>query len=123
MTYDSQRTEMQNQIHAIKTIYRFRVFVYSLNKDIRNYCFELSRRMLENERNNPDISITERERLQQLLNHWQWGMFENSATSWWSTLSLTHNKCTSLITMMHMWVDDIMAFDQEISETSTLGLR
>ena len=67
--------------------------------------------------------MTERERLLNLGNHWQWAMFENESTNWWSALSFNHSKSLSLMTVIHMWIDDINTFDAEVFETSTDGLR
>jgi hypothetical protein len=50
-------------------------------------------------------------------------MFENESTNWWSALSFNHSKSLSLMTVIHMWIDDINTFDSEVFETSTDGLR
>ena len=110
-------------ITAQKAIYKFRVFMYSLNKDIRQQCFRITRDFLENENNNSTITMTERERLRLLLNHWQWAMFDNDATNWWAALSFNHSTSLSLMTVIHMWIDDINTFDPEVFETCTDGLR
>ena len=122
--YDNNKTEIVRNITAQKAIYRFRVFMYSLNKDIRQQCFNITRDFLENEYKNAlPTTITERERLQPLLTHWQWNEFDHNSTNWWSTLSLNHSRSLSLMTVIHMWTDDINTFDAEVFETSTDGLR
>jgi hypothetical protein len=122
--YDTNKAELVRQITAQKNIYKFRQFLYSLNRDIRQQCFDISKKFLENEyRNNDAISTTERERLLALINHWQWHAFDNTSVVWWSTLSFNHAKSISLMTMIHLWVDDIHTFDPEAFETSTDGLR
>ena len=121
--YEATRAEILRNITAQKAIYKFRVFMYSLNKDIRQQCFRITRDFLENENNNSIITMTERERLQFLLNHWQWTIFENDSTNWWSLLSFNYSHSTTLMTVIHMWIDDINTFDPEVFETSTDGLR
>ena len=97
--------------------------MYSLNKNVRQQTFQLSLDFLNNEINNPTITATERERLQNLRNHWQLSSFENTATDWWSTLLFNHSTSLSLMTLIHLWIDDITVFDSEAFETSTLGIR
>lgn len=124
MDYDTHRTEIVRQITAQKAIYKFRVFLYSLNKDIRQNCFAIARDFLNNEyQNNSSITVTEKERLLNLINHWQWAIFENTSTDWWYLLSVNHAKSISLMTIIHLWIDDIQTFDAEAFETSTLGIR
>jgi hypothetical protein len=122
--YDNNKTEIVRNITAQKAIYKFRVFMYSLNKDIRQNCFRITKEFLENEyNNNSTVTVTERERLQLLLNHWQWISFDNDSTAWWSRLTINHYTSLSLMTIIHLWTDDINTFDPEIFETSTDGLR
>ena len=121
--YDLRLAEIKRQITAQKNIYKFRTFLYSLNKNVRQACFRISLDFFENEYNNPMITATERERLQNLRNHWQLSSFENTATDWWSTLSFNHSTSLSLMTLIHLWIDDITVFDPEAFETSTLGIR
>lgn len=124
MDYDTHRTEIVRQITAQKAIYKFRAFLYSLNKDIRQHCFAIARDFLNNEyQNNLSITATEKERLWNLINHWQWAIFENTSTDWWYLLSVNHAKSISLMTIIHLWIDDIQTFDAEAFETSTLGIR
>jgi len=122
--YETTRTEILRQITAQKTIYKFRQFFYSLNRDIRHECFEISRQFLDNEyRNNQQITATERDRLLNLINYWQWNTIDNTSVLWWSSLSSNHAKSLSLMTLIHMWIDDINVFEPESFETSTDGLR
>lgn len=122
--YDTTLTELKRNIQAQKTIYKFRTFLYSINKDIRHHYFDMCRSYLENEYiNNDQITMTEKERLANILNHWYWNSFENTSTNWWYTLSMTHSHSLSLMTLLHLWVDDIQPFDPENFETSTDGLR
>ena len=122
--YETNKAELVRQITAQKNIYTFRQFLYSLNKDIRQQCFDISKQFLENEySNNDNITTSERERLLALINHWQWNTFDTTSTMWWSTLSFNHAKSVSLMTLIHVWIDDIQAFDPQAFETSTDGLR
>jgi hypothetical protein len=122
--YESNKAEILREITAQKNIYKFRQFLYSLNRDIRHQCFDISKQFLENEYlNNTDVTVTERERLLSIINHWQWNMFDTNSTNWWLVLSLNHAKSLSLMTIIHLWVDDIHTFDPETFETSTDGLR
>lgn len=122
--YDNNKIEIIRNITAQKAIYKYRIFMYSLNKDIRQQCFRITKEFLDNEyQNNITITTTERERLLNLRNHWQWNDFDNNSTNWWSILSFNHSKSLSLMTVIHMWIDDINTFDAEVFETSTDGLR
>jgi hypothetical protein len=122
--YDERKTELINQITAQKLIYKFRVFMYTLNKDVRFTCFTICERYLNNEfYDNTTITATERERLPKLMTHWNWSTFDNASTDWWRVLSSEHSKSLTLMTLIHLWIDDINAFDAESFETSTIGLR
>ena len=122
--YESNKAEILRHITAQKNIYKFRQFLYSLNRDIRQQCFDISKQFLENEyRNNTAVTVTERERLLSLINHWQWNTFDTNSTNWWSILSFNHAKSLSLMTMIHLWINDIQTFDSETFEMSTDGLR
>lgn len=122
--YDNNKAEIIRNITAQKAIYKYRIFMYSLNKDIRQHCFRITKEFLDNEyNNNSTITATERERLLNLGNNWQWNDFDNNSTNWWSALSFNHSKSLSLMTVIHMWIDDINTFDTEVFETSTDGLR
>jgi len=122
--YDTTLNELKRNISAQKTLYKFRTFLYSINRDIRRHYFDICRSYLENEyRNNSEVSMTERERLLNLLNHWQWTAFEQTSTEWWHTLCMNHSHSLSLMTLIVLWVDDIQQFDPETFETSTDGLR
>lgn len=123
-SHDTRLAEIKRQITAQKNIYKFRTFLYSLNKNIRHKCFQISWDFFDNEyRNNQAITVTERGRLQNLLNHWQWSIFENTSTDWWSELSFNHTTSISLMTLIHLWIDDMNVFDADAFETSTDGLR
>jgi hypothetical protein len=121
--YETNLKELKRNILAQKTIYRFRNFLYSINKDIRHQWFDICKGYLENEyNNNSDITFTEKQRLNNLISHWQWNDFENSSTNWWYILTNNHSHSLTLITLIHIWVDEIQIFDPEMFETSTLGL-
>ena len=122
--YDERKTEIINQITAQKLIYKFRVFLYTLNKDVRFHCFNLCERYLSNEfYDNTTITLTEKDRVQKLLNHWDWVSFDGASTDWWRSLSSEHSKSLTLMTLIHLWIDDVNTFDVETFETSTIGLR
>jgi hypothetical protein len=122
--YDTNKAEIVKKITGQKNIYKFRQFLYSLNRDIRQSCFRITRDFFENEyTNNTSITATERERLLNLINYWQWNDFDGNSTNWWSTLSFNHSSSLSLMTVIHMWIDEIHHFDPEVFETSTDGVR
>ena len=122
--YDNNKTEIIRNITAQKNIYKFRQFLYSLSKDIRQQCFRITGEFLDNEyQNNTAITATERERLLNLQNHWQWNTFDTTSVLWWSALSFNHAKSVSLMTIIHQWIDDIPSFDSDAFETSTDGVR
>ena len=122
--YDNNKTEIVRNILAQKAIYKFRNFLYSNKKDIREQYFKMSREYLHNEyENNNTITATERERLINLLNHWDWNNFDTNAREWWFNLSFTHSKSLSLMTLAHLWIDDVQIFDSEAFETGTDGVR
>ena len=121
--YDDNSKELKRNILAQKTIYRFRTFLYSINKDVRHYWFDICRAYFLNEiNNNAEMSITERDRVQNLLHHWDWNSFETAGSTWWFLLSMNHSHSITLMTLLHLWIDDIQVFDPEAFETSTLGL-
>ena len=122
--YEEKLREIKRNILAQKTIYKFRTFLYSINKDIRRIWFDLSKEYLQNEStNNSQITATEKDRLDNLLQHWQWNNFENASTNWWYILTVNHSHSLTLMTLLHLWIDDIQVFDSEEFETSTIGLR
>ena len=123
MSYEDNKAIIQRKITGQRYVYKFREFLYSLNRDIRQVCFRITREFLENELNNPVLTMTERERIEALLPHWIWNTFDTTATAWWSTLALEHTKSLSLMTVIHMWIDDINVFDPDAFETSTYGER
>jgi hypothetical protein len=122
--YDAINKDIINQITAQKLIYKFRNFLYSINRDIRQEFFRISREYFDNEyNNNTTLTATERRRLTLLLNHWDWNTFDTSSRDWWYNLSFNHSKSTTLMTLMHLWIDDVAIFDSETFETDTDGLR
>lgn len=122
--YEINKAEIVKKIRAQKNIYKFRQFLYSLNRDIRPTCFRITRDFFENEyNNNKSITATERERLLNLINHWQWNEFDGNSTNWWSTLSFNHSSSLSLMILINMWIDEIQQFDAEVFETETDGVR
>ena len=123
MSYEDNKSIIQRKITGQRYVYKFREFLYTLNRDIRQVCFRITREFLENELNNPVLTATERERIQALLPHWNWTTFDTNSTAWWSTLAFEHIKSLSLMTIIHMWIDDINVFDAEAFETSTYGER
>ena len=123
MSYEDNKQEIQRKITGQRYVYKFRQFLYSLNKDIRQVCFRITREFLENELNNTLVTVTERARINALLEHWNWQNFDTAATAWWSALALEHTKSLSLMTVIHMWIDDINVFDADAFETSTDGVR
>jgi hypothetical protein len=123
MSYEDVKVRLIMKITAQKKIYKFRMFLYSLNRGVREDCFAISRDYLNNELQNPLVTATERERIQRLLLHWQWNTFDTTSTLWWTRLSTEHNSSLSLMTLINLWIDDIHTFDPENFETATDGLR
>jgi hypothetical protein len=124
LEYDNIKDELTRQIIAQKIIYKFRNFLYSINKDIRQQFFRISREYFDNEcQNNTTNTTTEKERLQLLLNHWDWNSFDTSSRDWWFNLSFNHSKSLTLLTLIQLWIDDVQIFDSETFETATDGLR
>uniref|UniRef100_A0A6C0JWG7 Uncharacterized protein n=1 Tax=viral metagenome TaxID=1070528 RepID=A0A6C0JWG7_9ZZZZ len=137
--YKNNKTEIVRNITAQKAIYKFRNFLYSNRKDIREQYFRMSKEYLDNEyQNNIIITITEKERLRLLLNHWDWNTFDTSSRDWWFILSFIHSRSLTLMTLVHLWIDDVQIddvqiddvqiddvqiFDFEVFETGTDGLR
>ena len=122
--YEDTKAEIIRSITAQKNIYKFRQFLYSLNRDIRQTCFRITKEYLENEyHNNTRVTVTERERLLNIINYWQWTIFDNDATNWWAAVSFNHSRSLSLMTVINLWINDINTFDPETFETSTDGLR
>ena len=77
----------------------------------------MCRKYLENEDiNNEHLTITEKGRLQTVLNHWEWTSFENTSTNWWYILAMNYSHSLSLMTLLHLWIDDIHTFDSETFE-------
>ena len=57
--YEDTKAEIIRSITAQKNIYKFRQFLYSLNRDIRQTCFRITKEYLENEyRNNTAVTVT-----------------------------------------------------------------
>lgn len=122
--YDNIKDELTRQITAQKIIYKFRIFLYSINKDIRQQFFRISREFFDNEyQNNITLTATERERVQLLLTHWDWNRFDTNSRDWWFSLSFNHSKCLSLMTLINKWIDDVQIIDSEIYENDTDGVR
>lgn len=121
--YETNLTQLKRDIHAQKTIYTFRNFLYSINRNIRFHWFDICRMYLENERSNIELTATENDRLRALLVHWNWNEFETNSTNWWYILSMNHSHSISLMTLIHMWTDNIDILDSDVFETSTQGLR
>lgn len=121
--YELNKQNIERKITGQKYIYKFRMFLYSLNRDIRQVCFRITKEFLENELDNSLVTVTERERIQEVLTHWQWNTFDTTSTAWWSTLAFQHTTSLSLMTVIHLWIDNITEFDPEAFETSTDGIR
>lgn len=118
--YEIENKRLKNDIEAMKLIYKFRMFLYSLNRDVRVNCFRISREYFENEyNNNIEVSRTERERLHTLINHWEWTSFDTTSINWWSIIFTQHLRSLTLMTVIHLWIDDITHFDPESFETDT----
>jgi hypothetical protein len=116
--YDIQENEIVRNMREQRNIHKFRYFMYSRHKDLRQHRFRITKEFLDNEyKNNSTLTATERELLLNLKNHWDWSMFDNDSTNWWSTLSVNYSRSLSLMTVIHMWIDGINTFDTELSDT------
>ena len=121
--YEKNLSEFKRNIIAQKAIYKFRFFLYSINKNIRHHWFTICRDYLENENeNNVEITAMEKQRVEALLTHWNWNDFENDSTNWWYILTMNHSHSITLMILIRLWIDDVPIFDPESFETSTLGL-
>ena len=103
--YDIYENEIVRNITVQRNIHRFRHFMYSQNKESRQSIFRSIKEFFETEYNNPSIISTERERLLNLRNHWQWSMFDDDSTRWWSTLSSNHSTSLTLMIAIRAWAD------------------
>lgn len=122
--YNTNSTEISRNIRAQKIIYKFRNFLYSNRRDIREQFFRMSRDFFDNEyQNNIALTATERERLRLLLNHWDWNTFDTNARDWWFSLSFNHSNSYTLMIVAQLWTDDVQIFDSDNFETATDGLR
>ena len=119
MSYEDKRTEILKKIRAQKDIYQFRVFLYSLNRDVRQTYFRISKEHFENELQNPSISVTERHGLQALIAHWNWTIFDTTSLVWWTEISSNYATNQCLLILVHLWIDDITKFDSDDYEKST----
>jgi hypothetical protein len=121
--YEANLKQLKRNITAQKTIYKFRTFMYSVNRDIRQHFFNISRSFFINERqHNVAMTMTENARLTQLLEHWDWDAFESASVQWWHILAMQFSHSITLLTLIHLWIDDIQTFDPDAFETSTQGL-
>lgn len=118
--YEQIRATIITQIQTQKIFYKFRVFVYSLNREVRHHCFDLTHQFLENEfRGNLDLHVPERDRIQNLLYHWNWEAFTTHATNWWITLTTQHANCSSLVNVMNIWLENIGLIDTNTPDNRT----
>lgn len=121
--YNVRRSELIRQVDALKSIYKFRIFLYSLNRDVRQRCFEICREYLQNELENIELNISERDRVIQLLNHFQWNEFDQHSTLWWSILSFNYVNSITLIYLINIWTSDLTIAETNIRDDISLGLR
>lgn len=122
--FRADKAKIAQKIVAQKAFYKFRQFMYSLNREIRQHCFGITRAYLENACGPfSDVTVTERNLLIPLLQHWDWTAFDTAATAWWTALSTTHYASLTLMEVINRWIDDIQPFDADRFETGTDGLR
>ena len=121
--YETAKEKLIRNFTGYKAINKFRIFLYSLNKEVRMRVFEDINNFFKNEHVSTITTTTERERLTDIIKDWQWSNFENDSTTWWQMLVANHLHCVSLLTVIHMLVDETNAFDAEAFETSTDGIR
>jgi hypothetical protein len=121
--YKIRKGELEKLIDTQKMIYTFRNFMYSLNKDIRQNYFTITHDYLENEyKFNEILSESEKERLQLLLEHWQWDKFISQSTLWWSQLTIKHAICGTLRLTLDLWTHKLKVHTS-ISDYESLELR
>ena len=98
MNYD--RDDIIRRINVLKAIHTFRLFYESLNYELRQDCIQLGREFLMNEYK---YAVSpEKERVLNLLTHWQYTAL--TAASWWRNLAMNHSRCTSLLTLLRLWI-------------------
>jgi hypothetical protein len=120
--YEQRRKDLLKDIAAQKLLYKFRTFLYSLNKDVRVHCFSLCELYLNNELHDGIQTVSENTRLHALVDHWKWSTFETSASDWWKTLSIEHARCHTLMTLIHLWIDDIQTMDGDMLDNATVSM-
>ena len=102
--HDTTIRDLTQYYRTHEIIYTFRNFLYKINPDIRYHCFTICKRYLENEYHNDYLCTTEKENIQNLLNHWQYTAFQDTPVNWWSTLCNDHSHSTSLMTLLQLWI-------------------
>jgi hypothetical protein len=122
--YEKNQEKLIKQIQSQKIINKFRILLYSVNKEIRNHWFNICKEYIDNEMNNNSLlTALEKNTLMQLSNRWQWANFENNSTEWWKDLSYNYNSCDVLMKLMNLWIDNINDIINVDADNSTLGLR
>ena len=122
--YEITRAKLVRNFMGYKAINKFRLFMYTLSKEVRMRVFDDINDFFKNEYNNLSTTETERGRLHAIMNiQWQWSNFENDSTTWWQMLVANHLHCVSLLTVIHMLIDETNSFDADAFETSTDGIR
>jgi hypothetical protein len=116
--YNLRKEELVNQMRVQRCILKFKQFLYSLNRDVRQHCFGLVRAYFENELEGGGLGDVEVQRLEALLQHWQWILFDTISTEWWSGLCLQHARCKTLLACIQIWIDE----SDVGSDNETLGL-
>lgn len=120
--YTKNRNDIERKILHQKALHKFRQFMYSLNKPIRQQFFGFIKEYLENEMTNPGVRAIDSDTLRPLLPHWNWVQFDSMATSWWETLLLHHANCEPLQTIIQLCTNDCY-IGPDFSESASVGLR
>lgn len=120
-----ERQRLEAEIYAKRTIYQFRTYLYSLDRAARRNTFDLCKAFLENELQDQQLKISQRERIEALLAHFDWTSFDTRAMDWWITLSMNHSRCGTLVDLINKWITGItiVTTHQNISDNESLGLR
>jgi hypothetical protein len=101
--HEARRFELAKNIGCYRTLYEFRLYLDSLDKDMRQQCFKVSRDYLENEYKGP-LAPGESLNLLALVNHWSWEQYEKNQIEWWTVLSKNHLNTEAISKLISLWI-------------------
>ncbi len=122
--YETFMKEQRRIINSQKIIHKCSILLNSLQGERRYQWFEICRNHLNCVYNmNNTITLSERNLIQNIINHWDWNTFEQNSSLWWNTIFLNYSNSDILINLLRLWVNNDYILDDEQNETSTLGIR